>query len=204
MPNQVRKSKSEPVLPESFYERDVALVARELLGCLLFHDSPEGLTSGRIVETEAYLPQGDPACHGARGQTRRNASIFGPAGRAYVYAIHSRWCLNAVAEPTGIACAVLIRAVEPLIGIELMQARRGREKLLELTRGPGRLCQAFGIDRQLDGWNLTRKQTLWIERATQRIEPRVSRRIGVTSAHELLLRFYEPDNRFVSGKRNLS
>lgn len=176
-----------------------------MLGRHLICESPEGTTVGRIVETEAYLPENDPSCHGARGKTRRNASLFGPPGHAYVYAIHSRWCLNAVTEPENVACAVLIRAVEPLEGIELMQARRQREALLDLARGPGRLCQAFGIDRALDGWDLTLGETLWV--TSERVPLRksevvgISPRIGVTSAHELMLRFFIAGNRYVSGKR---
>jgi DNA-3-methyladenine glycosylase len=193
-------------LAESFYNRDVSIVARELLGRKLIRVAREGVMVGRIVETEAYLAAGDSACHAAKGPTRRNASMFGPPGRAYVYAIHSRWCLNAVTEAAGIGSAVLIRAVEPLEGIELMQERRGRESLLELARGPGRLCQALAIDRALDGWELTRGDTLWI--AAQRADLpstgdiAVSSRIGVTSAHDLPLRFYIRGNRYVSGRRS--
>jgi DNA-3-methyladenine glycosylase len=192
-------------LAESFFARDVVTVARGLLGRHLIRESPDGTAIGRIVETEAYLPENDPACHAFRGRTRRNASMFGPPGRAYVYAIHSRWCLNAVAGPEGVACAVLIRAIEPLDGIELMQARRGREALLDLARGPGRLCQALAIDKLLDGWDLTLGHTLWIA-ANRRGLPSeedivVSPRIGVTSAHDLPLRFSIRGSRFVSGKR---
>jgi DNA-3-methyladenine glycosylase len=192
-------------LAESFYARDVIAVARGLLGRHLIRESPEGVASGRIVETEAYLPENDPACHAFCGRTRRNASMFGPPGRAYVYAIHSRWCLNAVAAPEGIACAVLIRAIEPLEGIDLMQARRGKEALLDLARGPGRLCEALAIDKALDGWDLTLGQTLWIA-ANRRGLPddadiAISPRIGVTSAHDLPLRYFVRGNRFVSGKR---
>jgi DNA-3-methyladenine glycosylase len=193
-------------LAESFYNRDVSIVARELLGRKLIRVAREGVMVGRIVETEAYLAAGDSACHAAKGPTRRNASMFGPPGRAYVYAIHSRWCLNAVTEAAGIGSAVLIRAVEPLEGIELMQERRGRESLLELARGPGRLCQALAIDRALDGWELTRGDTLWI--AAQRADLpstgdiAVSSRIGVTAAHDLPLRCYIRGTRYVSGRRS--
>src|SRR5690606_29404774 len=106
-----------PPLPRSFYGREPALVARELLGKRLLRQSPEGLTSGRIVETEAYLSSNDPACHATRGQTRKNTTMFGPAGHSYVYMIHSRWCLNAVTETVGKPSAVLIRAIEPLDGL---------------------------------------------------------------------------------------
>ena len=190
-----------PPLPRAFYDRDTATVARDLLGTLLVHRAPEGLTAGRIVETEAYLARNDSANHAFRGRTRRNASMFGPPGHAYVYAIHSRWCLNTVTEPAGVASAVLIRAVEPLQGTKLMTSRRGMEKERDLCRGPARLCEAFAIDRALDGHDLTLGKTLWISAAdatvvSDRIE--TAPRIGVTSAHALPLRFYVADSPFVS------
>ncbi len=198
---------SAQVLGRTFYDRDVTLVARELLGAVIIHDSDAGRTAGRIVETEAYLPAGDSACHGARGRTRRNASMFGPPGHAYVYAIHARWCLNTVTEEEGRGCAVLIRALEPLAGIALMQQRRGMEKVLDLARGPARLCEALGIDRELDGWDLTQGEVLWIAAApadTPPVTPTdvvISPRVGVTSAQELPLRYFVADCRYVSKRR---
>jgi len=192
-------------LPRSFYDRPVEVVARELIGKRLFRETADGLTGGRIVEVEAYLSAGDSACHAARGETRRNASMFGPPGRAYVYAIHSRWCLNAVTEPERTPSAVLIRAIEPLEGVEFMATRRGTDKLLDLARGPGRLCEALDVRRELDGWDLTLGEQLWIARDTRCRVPDegivVTPRIGVTSAHELPLRFCLSGSRFVSGRR---
>ncbi|HUG93263.1 MAG TPA: DNA-3-methyladenine glycosylase [Planctomycetaceae bacterium] len=187
-------------LPHCFYERDPVTVARELLGKCLVCSHGRHVTAGRIVEVEAYLARGDEACHAFRGRTRRNDSMFGPAGRAYVYSIHARYCLNAVTETEGVPSAVLIRAVEPLDGIRLMERRRGTTAALDLARGPARLCEAFGIDRSLDGWDLTRGRRLWIARGDGSEPPPIaaSPRVGVTSAHELPLRFYVPDNRFVS------
>lgn len=189
-------------LPRSFYDRDVVEVARELLGMLLMRRSRRGLTSGFIVETESYLAYGDSACHASRGKTQSNRAMFGPPGRAYVYPIHSRYCLNAVTQPAGTASAVLIRAVEPFKGIELMRVRRGRHKLRDLTRGPGRLCEAFDIDRSLDHCDLTKPHRLWIcprpDQAIRDDEVQSSTRIGVTSAHELPLRFFVSSNPFVS------
>jgi DNA-3-methyladenine glycosylase len=176
------------------------VVARDLLGAILIHDSDEGRTAGRIVETEAYLAKGDSACHASRGQTKRNASMFGPPGLAYVYSIHSRYCLNAVTETEGVPSAVLIRALEPIEGVPLMQTRRRTEKLLDLCRGPARLCEAFAIGRAFDGHKLYLAETLWIERGQALTDAQIvtSTRIGVTSAQELMLRFFKRDSRFVS------
>ncbi len=195
-------------LPRSFYDRPPIEVARELLGKRLLRRSREGLTGGTIVEVEAYLAANDSACHSHRGQTRRNEVMFGGPGYLYVYAIHSRYCLNAVTEPAGVASAVLIRAVEPDTGLTLMQDRRQRHKPLELTRGPGRLCEAMGVDGALNGWDLTRASRIWIT-SSQSFNPESicvasSTRIGVTSAEDLKLRFYVAGNRFVSGPRSHS
>jgi DNA-3-methyladenine glycosylase len=190
-------------LPQSFYERDPASVARDLLGARLVRLKGRTLTIGRIVEVEAYLAQVDPASHAFRGRTRRNSSMFGPPGRAYVYAIHSRYCLNAVTEPEGVPSAVLIRAVEPLEGMRAMHRRRGAVRPRDLARGPARLCEAFAIDRALDGWDLTRGQRLWIApREAAGISVAVSPRVGVTSAHGLLLRYSLAESPFVSGPRH--
>lgn len=194
------------VLTDHFYARNPATVARELIGKHLVRRTSKGLCSGIIVETEAYLAASDPASHSYRGRTRKNATMFGRAGLLYVYPIHARHCLNAVTESRGIASAVLIRAVMPLQGVELMQQRR-RCPLLDLTRGPARLCEAFDVDRRLDGWDLTRGTRIWIERgndieiSAQQIA--VSPRIGVTSGHELKLRFFLKDSPYVSGPRRI-
>src|SRR5947199_5156850 len=111
-------------IERAFYNRAPAVVARDLIGRWLFRQTSAGLCGGTIVEAEAYLASRDPACHASRGMTHRNASMFGPPGHAYVYMIHSRWCLNAVTGPEGVPSAILIRAIEPLIGIDLMQRRR--------------------------------------------------------------------------------
>jgi DNA-3-methyladenine glycosylase len=194
-------------LPRKFYNRDPAIVARELVNKLLLRQTRLGFCGGRIVETEAYLPTGDPACHGARGPTKRNASIFGPPGHLYVYAIHAKWCLNAVTQPAGVGCAVLIRAIEPFFGIDLMEARRPMAVLHDLARGPARLCAALDVDKELDGADLTTGSAIWITRDPldkgRSLEIGISQRIGVTSAHDLQLRFYERGSPFVSGTKSM-
>src|SRR5439155_16906635 len=117
----VRGAVMQPAtVAREFYLRNPAVVARELLGKLLLRETSAGLCGGRIVEAEAYLSRRDPACHASRGMTRRTTVLFGEPGHAYVYMIHHRWCLNVVTEPTGVASAVLIRAIEPLMGLALM------------------------------------------------------------------------------------
>ena len=161
---------------------------------------------GRIVEVEAYLHVDDAACHAVRGRTTSNQAMFGPPGRAYVYPIHARYCFNTVTRQRGVPSAILVRAVEPLSGIRLMQQRRGCQVIRDLARGPARLCQAFAIDRHLDHWDLTQGCRLWLEEERQ-IQPPFSIgrsvRIGVTAAHDLPLRFFAVGNAFVSGPRKL-
>lgn len=132
--------------------------------------------------------------------------MFGPPGHAYVYAIHAKWCLNAVTEASGCASAVLIRAIEPLFGVELMQARRPLSTPRDLARGPARLCAALDIDKDENGVDLTTGHGLWIatDDSREELDIGVSTRIGVTSAHELLLRFYVRGNSFVSGPKSLN
>ncbi|MGB9859988.1 MAG: DNA-3-methyladenine glycosylase, partial [Moorellaceae bacterium] len=138
-------------LPYEFFARDTVTVARELLGTYMAHFSPEGLTVGRVVETEAYLGPEDPACHSARGPTERNAVMFGPAGFVYVYLIYGMYyCVNVTTDKPEIAAAVLLRALQPIAGLELMERRRGTSQVRQLCSGPGRLAQAMGIDRRLN------------------------------------------------------
>jgi DNA-3-methyladenine glycosylase len=168
-----------------------------LLGHLLIRNSPEGPFGGVIVETEAYLVD-DPACHSYAGRTLRNRSMWGPPGRAYVYFIYgNHCCVNAVCQLEGVAEAVLIRAVEPTIGIERMQQNRPARRTHELTNGPGKLCQAMRIDRSLDGVNLCDPEgPLFIANNTEHkllratLGPLVTtERIGITKAADLPLRF---------------
>jgi DNA-3-methyladenine glycosylase len=156
-------------LARAFFDRDTVQVARALLGCTLVHVLEDGTRlSGRISETEAYLP-GDSASHGFRGKTARNAPMFMRAGTAYVYFIYGmHFCFNVVTEGEGAPAAVLIRAVQPLDGVEVMRRNRAGKQtsqVLKLTDGPGKLCQAFAIDRSVTGMDLCHKASrLFIER----------------------------------------
>lgn len=139
-------------LERSFYEQSTVEVARELLGKYLVRKHPDGTTVGRIVETEAYVGPYDKACHASRGRTPRTEIMFGPAGHAYIYFVYGfHYMLNIVTEQVDFPAAVLIRAVEPIAGIELMKQRRGTSQARNLASGPGKLCEAFAIDRSLNG-----------------------------------------------------
>ena len=208
----------EPLKPLSraFFARSPRRVARDLLGKVLVRPSkiPNSADlTGRVVEVEAYLGERDPAAHAAAGHTRRNSVLFGPPGYAYVYFIYgNHYCLNVSCEREGRAGGVLFRALEPLSGLEEMAASRDVElrtekDLLKLTRGPGRLCEAFSITRNRDnGADLTTSDGhLWIgddgHRAGRIL---VTPRIGITKAADKSLRYLLSGNRFVSGPKLLS
>jgi DNA-3-methyladenine glycosylase len=189
-------------LDGEFYNRPADVVAEALLGCYLFRLSADGVTTGWIVETEAYLPDNDPASHAARGSTRSNQSMFGRPGSCYVYPIHARYCANVVTDSIGIGSAVLLRAVEPCQGRKLMQQRRGNVAELDWCRGPARLCQSFAIDRNQDGVDMTdHSGEFWIAAGDTPGKIARSYRIGVTSAQTLRLRYFVDGNQFVSGRR---
>jgi DNA-3-methyladenine glycosylase len=183
---------------------DTIELARFLIGKVVVHDLPAGRVSGRIVETEAY-PPGDAAGHHFRGPTPRIRSMYLPPGHVYVFFNYgAHFMLNVVSEPKGIAAAILIRALEPLEGIEIMQRYRKSNRLLDLTRGPGRLAQAVQINRRHDGLDLCALGPLWLgamDRAAGPIGKTV--RIGITRAADKLLRFVERGNPFVSGPKRL-
>jgi DNA-3-methyladenine glycosylase len=184
---------------------DTAALARYLIGKLVVRELPEGIVSGRIVETEAYII-GDAAGHAYRGMTARNRSLFLEPGRAYVYLAYGiSYMLNVSSEAAGIGAGVLIRALEPLEGVAIMQRNRGVERLRDLARGPGRLCVAFRIDRSLDGLDLCRKGPLWLARDEHEAgEIGQSVRIGITKDADRLLRFYLRGSPFVSGRGSLN
>lgn len=188
------------ILPGEFYVgKDTVEIARALVGKVLVHESHAGKTSGRIVEVEAYCGNsGDPACHAARGKTKRNEAMFGPAGHAYIYFIFGMYhCFNVVVQKTGIADAVLIRAVQPLDGLELMQRRRGITDHRLLCRGPGRLCQAFDLTRAHNGMDVIRPPLYLWDDGYEPQQITASPRIGISQAREHEWRFYEQTSVFV-------
>ncbi|MGB6686466.1 MAG: DNA-3-methyladenine glycosylase [Terracidiphilus sp.] len=184
---------------------DTAELARYLVGKVIVHDTAEGRLSGRIVETEAY-PVGDPAGHAFRGRTPRNGSLFLERGHAYVRLVYGvSFLLNVTSEKAGVGAGVLLRAVEPLDGIELMDSTRRKKQRADLGRGPGRLTKAMKVDLRHDGLDLcSASSSLWLAvtaRKTGSIGKSV--RIGLTHAAGRLLRFYERGNEFISGPKKL-
>ena len=199
---RARREAFGATLPAQAYDRDPEQVARDLLGCIVVCRSPEGLTAGRIVETEAYLGPHDPACHAVAGRTRRTHWLFGPPGTAYVYFIYGvHWCLNAVTREEGYGSAVLIRALEPVEGIALMRTRRGVARDRDLTNGPGKLCQAMGITGAHDGMSLVDSPiTIHAGAPLPDDHVAVTPRIGITKAADWPLRWLVRDSAFVSRK----
>ncbi len=189
-----------PRLPRRFFARDPVVLARDLLGRVLFYRTAEGLLAGRIVETEAYTGEADAASHAFRGRTARNAVMFGPAGHAYVYFTYGmHYCLNVTANVPGIAGAVLLRALEPLAGVEIMQARSDRGPEPRLLSGPGKIGRAFGLTLADNGRDFTRGP-LGLAAGSPLPDPEVARspRIGISRAVQLPYRFT------VVGSRSLS
>ena len=189
-------------LARGFYTRPTPDVARDLLGQIVVSETPEGRTAGRIVETEAYLGADDPASHAARLKTGRVAVMSGEPGIAYVYrsyGIHAM--LNVVAKPPTETGAVLIRALEPLLGLDLMRLRRGVENERLLCSGPGKLCQALGISLDLHGADLTASDRLWIAAGFPIREVSTSGRIGISRGQEHPWRYWVTGSPHVSAHR---
>lgn len=192
-------------LNRPFFAQDTLSVARGLLGQRLVRMLDGERLSGRIVEVEAYVGEADQACHARCGRTGRNAPMYGSPGHAYVYFVYGmHYCFNVVTEREGFPAAVLVRALEPLEGIEVMRTRRGGRADVELTSGPARLCQALGIDRRFDGVDLCAPDVdLFIEEngAMPDVAVAAGPRVGVRGDETALVvpwRLYERDNRYVS------
>lgn len=197
----------DAALPRSFYHRETVLVARDLLGCVLHRRIGRRILSGVIVETEAYLGANDMASHARRGlRSPRNESMYLGGGHAYVYFTYGMYhCMNVVTQESGIAEAVLVRALEPIEGLDTMRRNRPvARRDIDLASGPGKLCMAFGIDRRLDGEPLD-GNLLWLEPRRTRLadaEIGVSTRIGIGGAGEEASSW--PLRFFVIGNRNVS
>jgi DNA-3-methyladenine glycosylase len=212
------------VLPRSFFSRPTLEVARDLVGMVLVHASPGGLTAGRIVEVEAYIGESDPACHAAPGPTPRNRPLYGPPGHAYVYFNYGvHYLVNAVTERRGFPAAVLIRALDPLEGVALLRRRRGTRRdgsaipVHDLCRGPGNLTNAMGIGPALNTHDLTRRRRgaadpgpesggssgrLWIEDRGHPVpEVAWTPRIGIRVGTDRAWRCYQVGCAAVSGRR---
>jgi DNA-3-methyladenine glycosylase len=198
---RARRSRVAPPLPREFYDRDTERVARDLLGAILECKTPDGVAAGRIVETEAYLGEHDLACHAAVGRTPRTAPLYGPPGIAYVYLIYGMyWCFNAVTRAEHEPSAVLVRAIEPVRGIDLMRQRRRKVRRdVDLTNGPGKVCLALGIDAS-HNWKPLDRQPLVIRSGESLPDAQVSisPRIGITQSADWPLRWFITDNPYVS------
>lgn len=195
--------KRAATLPVSFFTRPAEIVAAELLGTVVVSTVGGQITEARIVETEAYLGYDDPASHGyLHRRNARNAALFGPPGTWYVYLSYGmHWCANLVCQKAGLASAVLLRALEPTEGLDIMRRRRGRVLDRDLCSGPGKLCQALGISRELDGVRMSRSPVL-VRPADRWEENRVTvtSRIGITKAADWPLRFHVAGSPWTSRK----
>ena len=198
---RARRVRLGATLPRDFYDRPTEQVARDLLGAVLECRTRDGVAAGRIVETEAYVGEHDLACHAAAGRTERTAPLYGPPGIAYVYFIYGMyWCFNAVTRGEHEPSAVLVRAVEPVAGVALMQRRRARAKRpYDLTNGPGKLCLALGIEGR-HNWLPLQEGPLVIRAGDPVRDADVMEtpRIGITKCADWPLRWFVRDNPYVS------
>jgi DNA-3-methyladenine glycosylase len=207
-PGRMARQRGYEILAPDFYLDRADRVARRLLGCVVVRMPDDGraagaVLAGRIVETEAYFASGDPACHAHRGMTERNRTMYEQGGVAYVYFTYgNHYLLNAVTGREGRPAAVLIRALEPLEGIEQMRANRRGRRDVELTSGPGKLTQALAITKELNGADLTDSALMIAApRNGQRLRVGRSGRIGIREAQDKLARFYVLGNAHVSARR---
>ena len=195
------------LLQPAFFDRDPRKVARSLLGKLLIRKGPKGIRAGRVVETEAYLGEGDAAAHATAGKTARNAVVFGPPGYAYVYFVYgNQYCLNVSCLPDGVPGCVLFRALEPVAGIEQMAKARGlvigdQSDLKKISSGPGRMCEALGITRDRDNGKSLFSRGSDLQLVDDGCHVRlvtVTRRVGITKSADEELRYLIAGNAFVS------
>lgn len=191
------------VLPKNFYFEEPQIVGKNLLGKYLVRRIDDKFLVGKIVEVEAYLAKKDEASHAFRGETKRTKSLFGDGGRTYIYSIHQQKCLDITTQELGNPTSVLIRALEPIEGIEIMQKFRPQEKVKNLTNGPGKLCQALNITRELDGIEVCEENSEIFITEGEKIfdeEIVIAKRVGISKAKDFDLRFYIKNNQFISKK----
>jgi len=188
------------LLDRSFFERDTIVVAKELIGMNIVREYDGNILAGRIVEVEAYIGEDDPACHARFGPTDRNRVMYGPGGFSYVYFIYGMYnMLNMVTEREEFPAAILIRALEPVEGIELMKALRNTDEVENLTSGPGKLCTAMKIDTSMSGIDLTKRGSLYVVEGDRKPSGMEStERIGIREGLDKLWRFHEMGNPHVS------
>ncbi len=186
-------------LSRKFYIQDTIEVARQLIGKLFIRKTSEGTLSGRIVETEAYLKSCDLASHSAPGITNRNQVMFREGGNLYVYLIYGiHYCANVVTENEGAGCAVLIRAAEPIEGIDLMKSRRNSDKLNKLCSGPGNFAKAFGINSSDNGISLMGNEIYIVENSSKSVKIKTGNRVGISKSADLILRFADEKSASIS------
>jgi len=186
-------------LPRRFYSRPTLDVARDLVGKFIVHESPSGRMAARIVEVEAYIGRDDPACHAARGMTKRNEVMFGRPGFSYVYFIYGMYhCLNFVTEPEGSPAAVLLRAAEPVDGLDIMAGYAPGKPAQELLDGPGKFCRSFQLTRDHNGLDLTGTILYLEDRKHKPPSVAASPRIGIREGRNLLWRFFDQNSNAVS------
>lgn len=191
------------ILDNAFFERSPLEVAPDLIGKILVRKYNDQIISGSIIEVEAYLAITDSASHSFKGKTQRNQSLFGDAGRTYIHSIHQQHCIDIVTQGVGIPSSVLIRALERIDGIDLMKKFRGLEHLKDLTSGPGKLCSALNITKELNGINVTDENsqiTLFAD-GCKFLNIVKGKRIGITKSTELEYRYYVNNNPFLSRKK---
>jgi len=192
------------ILKRAFYNRPTLEIAPELLGKFIVYNTPEVILSARIVEVEAYIGQDDPACHAARGKTKRNEIMFGKPGFAYIYFIYGMYhCLNFVTEPVGKPAAILLRAAEAEENSDLIGLHSDNNQMQSsLLKGPGKFCKGFGLTREQNGLDLT-GDILYLQDRKSTVEViEKSPRIGIKVGTNLLWRFYDKKSKAISGKKN--
>ncbi|MFQ5453279.1 MAG: DNA-3-methyladenine glycosylase [Candidatus Zixiibacteriota bacterium] len=186
-------------LSRSFYNRSTLEIAKDIIGKYIVFDSLVGKLSAKIVEVEAYIGRDDPACHAFRGQTKRNAIMFGKPGFTYIYFIYGMYhCLNFVTEKEGSPAAILLRAAEPYEGVELMKGYSKEKNNLRLLSGPGKFCHSFGLTRAQNGLDLTGPTIYLEDRLIITKNIRQTQRIGIKQGKERLWRFYDSGSKALS------